>query len=157
MTIWSVPDQNVAAGRIRSGPNHQKIGRVRLANGSLSFFSEMLCERKQTEAEILAVEVEAFQNQDEGQTFTTYRANYRVRWQAGGRAFQIPLLGDLVSASAGTAGVAYINPNDPSQVRLDLRKNVNAVALPLWLLVAGASLLLLGLSLWLMGTPTAIL
>jgi len=56
--------------------------------------------------------------------------------------------------SAGTRGAAYLNPNDPSQVRLDLGKNVRVMALPLWLLLAGASLSLIGLSLWFMGTPT---
>jgi hypothetical protein len=49
--------------------------------------------------------------------------------------------------------VAYVSPNDPGKVRLDLDKNIHIIALPLWLLVAGASQLLIGVSLWLMGTP----
>lgn len=47
-----------------------------------------------------------------------------------------------------------MNPNDPSQARLDLGKKIGIIALPLWLLLAGVSLSLTGLSLWFMGTPT---
>ena len=99
--------------------------------GSLLFFNQVLRGRKQTDAEILDVAVEAFENHDEGQTFTSYRAKYQVRYEAEGRSYQLPLRGNLVSASAEEARLKSQNnppgsrrplfylPNQPENVVLD--------------------------------------
>jgi hypothetical protein len=81
------------------------IGIVFLLAGGYLFFKQVLGARKQAEAEILTVELEAFQNHDEGQTVTSYRTKYEVRYQAGG----IPLRGNLVSASAEEARLKSVN------------------------------------------------
>jgi hypothetical protein len=107
------------------------IGLAFLLAGSLLLFNQALRGRKQTEAEILTVEVEGFRNHDEGQTFTSYRAKYEVRYQAGRTTYQIPLRGNLVSASAeearlksaknpvGSLRPLYYLPDRPEDVVLD--------------------------------------
>jgi hypothetical protein len=54
----------------------------------------------------------------------------------------------------GTRGTVYVSPDDPKQVQLNLEMNVHTLAAPLLIALAGVSLLLIGTSLWLMGTPT---
>jgi len=107
------------------------IGIGFLVAGSILFFTQVLRGRKQTEAEILAVEVEAFQSHDEGQTFTSYRTRYEVRYEAGGKTYQIPLHGNLVSATVeeatlksadnrvGSRRPVYYLPDRPEDVALD--------------------------------------
>lgn len=101
-----------------------------------------------------------------GEESTSYSAHYELAYTIDGKSIRStarsedvflggpqPVQIRLSRHSPGTRGVAYVNPNDPSKVRLDLDKNINIIALPLWLLVAGASQFLIGLSLWFMGTP----
>jgi hypothetical protein len=98
---------------------------------------------------------------------TSYSANYELAYIVDGKSIRSTVRSEdaflagpdqvqmrLNRHSTGTSGVAYVNPADPGQLRLDLPKNVNAIALPLWLLLSASSLLLIGLSLWLMGTPS---
>jgi uncharacterized protein DUF3592 len=92
------------------------IGIVFLLAGGLLFFNQVWRGRKQADAEILAVEVEAFENHDDGRTFTSYRAKYEVRYEAGGRTYQILLRGNLVSASAEAAKLKSLN-NPVSSLR----------------------------------------
>ena len=98
---------------------------------------------------------------------TSYSAHYELAYTINGRSIRAPALSEdvfvggpepvqmrLSRHAAGTHGVAYVNLNNPNQVRLNLGNNANVFALPLWLLLAGAFQLLIGLSLWFMGTPT---
>jgi hypothetical protein len=102
-----------------------------------------------------------------GEESTSYSAHYELTYTVDGKSMRStarsedvllggpePVQTRLNRHSPGTHGVAYVNPNDPSQVRLDLGKNINVIALPLWLSLVGGSLLLIGISLWFMGTPT---
>jgi len=59
----------------------------------------------------------------------------------------------LVRHAAGTRGTVYINPDNPTQVRLNLGRNVVTFAPALWVLLAAVLLLLIGTSLWFIGTP----
>ena len=79
------------------------FGAVFSVAGSYLFYSQVLRGRKQTEAEILSVDVESFKTQDEGEVYTAYRAKYEIRFSAGGRLFQLPLSGNLASATADEA------------------------------------------------------
>jgi hypothetical protein len=102
-----------------------------------------------------------------GEESTSYSAHYELAYTVDGKSMRSTarsedvFLGgpELVQTrlnrhSPGRHGLAYVNPNNPSEVRLDLGRNINVIALPLWLFLAGGSLLLIGLSLWFMGTPT---
>jgi Protein of unknown function (DUF3592) len=139
------------------------IGIVFLLAGSVLFFTQVLRGRKQTEAEILRVAVEAFQNHDEGQTFTSYRAKYEVRYQAGGRTYQIPLRGNLVSASAeeasrksannpvGSLRPIYYLPDRPEDVSLDPLGR--RIGFSLLFASIGLSVLACAVLLWLQARP----
>jgi hypothetical protein len=133
------------------------IGLVFSLAGSILLYSQVLRGRKQTEAEILSVEVESYQEHDEGQTFTAYRARYQVRYQAEGRLFQLPLRGNLVSHSAdeaklkvrtntvGARRTIYYLPERPENFVLDpleRRAGLSLLFLSIGLTIVAASLLL---------------
>jgi hypothetical protein len=108
----------------------------------------------------------AWMEENQGSESTSYSAHYELTYIVDGKTIRAaaksedPLLvgPDLVQAriarhAPGTQGVVYVHPDDPSKVRLNLGKNSATLGMPLWLLLAGASLLLFAVSLWLMGTP----
>jgi hypothetical protein len=139
------------------------IGIAFLLAGSLLFFNQVLRGRKRTEAEILGVAVEAFENHDEGRTFTSYRAKYDVRYEAEGRSYQLPLRGNLVSASAeearlksssnppGSRRPLFYLPDRPENVVLDplgRRIGFSLLFLSIGLTVLASSVLM-----WLLARP----
>jgi hypothetical protein len=130
---------------------------------------EMIRTWRPVQVEVIRNWMETHEAGAGGEESTSYSAHYELAYTVDGKSIRSTARSEdaflagpervqmrLNRHSAGTAGVAYVNPDNPTQVRLDNRKNVGVVALPLWLLVAGGSLSLIGLSLWLMGTPTVI-
>ncbi len=122
---------------------------------------------KPVEVEVIRNWMETHEAGAGGEESTSYSAHYELAYTVDGKTIRStarsedaflggpqPVQTRLSRLRAGTRGVAYVNPNDPSKVRPDLDKNINIIALPLWLLVVGVSQLLIGLSLWFMGTPT---
>lgn len=139
------------------------IGMAFLVAGGLLFFNQVLRGRKQADAEILAVEVEGFEDHQDGQAFTRYRAKYEVRYEAGGRTYQIPLQGNFVSASDGEARLRSANnpvgslrpiyylPDRPEDVALDplgRRIGFSLLVLSVGLTVLGCSVMM-----WLQAQP----
>jgi hypothetical protein len=59
----------------------------------------------------------------------------------------------LARHAAGSRGMVHVDPENPSQVHLNLGTNAVTLGLPLWSLVAGVATLLLAISFWFMGTP----
>ena len=107
------------------------FGAVFSLAGSVLFYSQVMRGRKQVEAEILSVDVESFKTQDEGEVYTAYRAKYEVRFSAAGRVYQLPLSGNLASAtpdeakakahrnSVGSHRPIYYLPARPEDIVLD--------------------------------------
>lgn len=103
---------------------------------------------------------------DDGSDVFSYSANYELTYDIEGKSIRStarsndPLLTDaaavqprLARHAPGTRGIVHVNPDDPAQMRLNLGKNVVTLGLPMWLLLAGVSLLLFAVSFWFMGTP----
>jgi hypothetical protein len=100
------------------------FGLVFFLAGCALFFTQVLRGRKQTQAEVLDAEVEAFQYTDEGQTSTRYRAKYDVRFEtAEGRPIRTPILGSLAAG-------------DPETVKKKLRENPAGSHRPIYYLPA---------------------
>jgi len=139
------------------------IGIAFLLAGSLLFFNQVLRGRKQTEAEILGVAVEAFENHDEGRTFTSYRAKYEVRYEAEGRSYRVPLRGNLVSASAeearlrsssnppGSRRPLFYLPDRPENIVLDPLGR--RIGFSLLFLSIGLTVVACAVLLWLQSRP----
>jgi Protein of unknown function (DUF3592) len=128
---------------------------------------EMIRTWKPVEVQVIRNWMETHEAGVGGEESTSYSAHYELAYTIEGRSIRAaarsedvfldgpqPVQTRLSRHTAGTRGVAYVNPSDPDTVRFDLGNNVNIIALPLWLVVAGFTLLLIGLSLWLMATPT---
>jgi hypothetical protein len=139
------------------------IGLGFLLAGCVLFFNQVLRGRRQAEAEILAGEVEAFQNNDEGQRFTSYRAMYEVRYQAGGETYQIPLRGNFISATAEEAKIRLANnpvgslrpiyylPDRPENVVIDSLSR--RIGFSLLFLSIGLAVLACSVLMWLLARP----
>lgn len=139
-------------------------GLITLAIASLLFWSRIEQMRQWTpvEAKVIRCWVDQRQSDDS----TEYSANYEVSYVAGGKTVRSTVRSEsslqasrelvqdrLDRHRPGTSGLIYVNPADPSQARLNLGMNAGTLALPLWLLLPGASLLLFAISLWFIGTP----
>jgi hypothetical protein len=122
---------------------------------------------KPVEAEVTRAWMEEHRGgSDTGEDSIRYSANYELAYTFGGKPIRStarsndPLLtssdtvqGRIARHRAGTRGLVYVNPDDPSQVRLNLGRNAVTLGWPLWVLTAGVSLMLFAGSFWLMGTP----
>lgn len=121
---------------------------------------------KPVDVQVIRSWMETHQAGAGGEESTSYSANYELAYAVEGKSIRSTARSEDVFLTGpeevqrrlklhgpGTPGVAYVNPSDPSQVRLDLGKTVRIIAAPLWLLLAGVSLWLIGLSLWFIGTP----
>jgi hypothetical protein len=132
------------------------IGTGFLLAGFILLFNQILRGRRQTDAEILSVDVESYQTRDEGQTFTAYRSRYEVRYQAEGRTFSVPLRGNLASATAdearsksrnnpvGSRRPIYYLPDQPENFVLDplgRRTGFSLLFLTIGLSAVGSALL----------------
>lgn len=96
---------------------------------------------------------------------THYFALYELNYVVDGRALHKTARSDIsfttpaaiqeriARHAPGTQGVIYVNPADPSQTRLNLGKNAITLGLPLWLMLGGVAGVLIGFSLWWMGSP----
>jgi hypothetical protein len=145
------------------------VGFLTLMVGALMLRNRLEAIRKwqPVEAEVTRAWMEEHRGgSDTGEDSISYSANYELAYAFGGKPIRSaarsndPLLtsSEVVQAriarhSPGTRGLVYMNPDDPSQVRLNLGPNAVTLGWPLWVLTAGASLLLFAGSFWLMGTP----
>ena len=108
----------------------------------------------------------AWMEEESGDESTSYTANYELSYTVDGKALRVFLRSEdplLVSAEVvqarlarhapGTRGEIFVDPDNPSEARLNLGRNAVTLGWPLWLLLGGGSMLLIAISLWLMGTP----
>jgi hypothetical protein len=140
------------------------VGLVILA---LGFF---LLQRRQAQIRrwkpVDAQVIRAWMEEQSGDESTTYSANYELTYTVDGKPMRSAARSEdifLVSAdrvqarlarhAPGTHGVVFVNPDNPSQVRLNFQSNAQTLALPLWVMLPGFSLLLFAFSIWLIGTP----
>ena len=97
---------------------------------------------------------------------TSYSANYEVGYTVDGKTLRASVRSEdpflngaavvqarLARHAPGTRGEIFVNPDNPSEARLNLGRNAVTLGWPLWLLLGGGSMLLIAASLWLMGTP----
>jgi hypothetical protein len=110
--------------------------------------------------------VRAWMEENPGEENAGYTAHYELAYRVDGKPLRTTARsGDFLVVdrermqarldrhAPGTHGSIYVNPDDPSQVSLNLGRNAATFGAPLWVALAGAALLLIGVSLWLMGTP----
>jgi hypothetical protein len=127
---------------------------------------EMIRKWKPVEARVLRAWMEQRKSGNSGEEFTAYSARYQLAYAVDGKSITSEAKSDdqfivqpdqvqkrLDRHGVGTRGTVYVNPDDPNQVRLNLAMDVHTLAASLWVGLAGISLLLIGASLWLMGTP----
>jgi len=112
-------------------------------------------------AQITGGSVEAQQGNDS----TSYIARWDLAYVPDGKPFRTTVQAPdselklenaqpmLARHPPGSQGLIHVDPNDPTQVRLDLGKNVVTLGACLWFFLCSMSLLLFALSFWLMGTP----
>jgi hypothetical protein len=122
---------------------------------------------KPVEARVIRAWIEQKkQTADDGSDSISYSANYELAYDFGGQPRRFtarsndPLLtsADIVQAriarhAPGTRGLVFVNPDNPSDARLNLGRNAVTLGWPLVVLVAGAALMLFAISFWMMGTP----
>lgn len=130
---------------------------------SYLLYSQVLRGRKQSEAEILSVDVESFKTQNDDQVYTAYRAKYQVRFSADGRSFQLPVSGNLASLTAdearakaghnpvGSRRPVYYLPGRPEDILLD--PPARRFGFCLLLLSIGLSILAGSVLLWRQAQP----
>ena len=90
-----------------------------------------------------------------------YQLNYAVNGQpiaTTAQSSEMPpdsyaLQQNLRRHGPGTIGTIYVNPQRPSEVQLNVPPNIETLGLPLWLLLAALSLILMSISFWLVGAP----
>jgi hypothetical protein len=142
-------------------------GSVTLA-GAFFLFQNRLAQVRKWKA-LDAEVIRAWLEETTAEESTSYTANYELAYSVDGKPVRARARSqDFVSVdreqvqarlarhAPGTRGTIYVNPGDPTKVRLNLGRNAATFGAPLWLLLAGSATLLIGVSLWLMGTPGAV-
>ena len=138
---------------------------------SVGFFllqkrEELIRTWKPFDAQVLKASIEERTDGDATNQATSYWARYELTYTVDGKIVHAiarsddELLSDPVTVRSklarhapGTRGTVYVNPDHPSEVRLNLGRNAATFAPALWVLLAAVFLLLIGTSLWFIGTP----
>ena len=116
---------------------------------------------------VMAQVTKATLAEQSGPESTSYSADYELSYIVDGKTLHTSARSNdslgtpeakqqrIARHAPGSQGLIHVNPDDASQIRLNLGNNAVTLALPLWMLLCAGSLLLFAISFWLMGTPKA--
>lgn len=143
-------------------------GLILLAIGFYLFRNRVVSIRtwQPVEAQVVRSWMEEHETGDSTERSTSYSAHYELAYTVNGESMRSTARSQTVFSassgevqarldrhSAGTRGVVHVNPDNPSQISLNMGMNAATLALPLWMMLPGASLLLFAIALWFLGTP----
>lgn len=125
---------------------------------------ELIRKWKPVDAQVVGASLEQRTQGDTTNHSTSYWARYELAYTVDGKILHATARSDsdlvpsmvqakLARHAPGTRGVVYVNPDNLTQVQLNLGRNMATLAPALWVLLAATFLLLVGTSLWFIGTP----